>query len=122
MRAGSVRMVLLPDAIEAGVGEAPKAPTIRAPDRATARVSEEPAMEIDLRGMRVDEAEAVALSALDAAILADHPFLRIIHGKGTGAVRERVHQLLQGDRRVARFALAPANQGGSGATLVEFRQ
>jgi DNA mismatch repair protein MutS2 len=122
VRAGSVRMVLLPDAIEAGVGEAPKVPTSRAPDRATARVSEEPAMEIDLRGMRVDEAEAVALSALDAAILADHPFLRIIHGKGTGAVRERVHQLLQGDRRVARFALAPANQGGSGATLVEFRQ
>jgi len=61
------------------------------------------------------------LSALDAAISADNPFLRIIHGKGTGAVRERVHSVLKGDRRVSRYALAPANQGGSGATIVEFR-
>jgi DNA mismatch repair protein MutS2 len=71
--------------------------------------------------MRADEAEGVVLSALDAAISADNPFLRIIHGKGTGAVRERVHSVLKGDRRVSRYALAPANQGGSGATIVEFR-
>jgi len=57
----------------------------------------------------------------DAAISADNPFLRIIHGKGTGAVRDRVHSVLKGDRRVSRYALAPANQGGSGATIVEFR-
>lgn len=77
--------------------------------------------EIDLRGMRVDEAEAAVLSAVDGAVLQDNPFLRIIHGKGTGALRERVHELLKGDRRVARFGLAPANQGGSGATIAEFR-
>jgi DNA mismatch repair protein MutS2 len=71
--------------------------------------------------MRADEAEGVVLSALDAAISADNPFLRIIHGKGTGAVRDRVHSVLKGDRRVRRYALAPANQGGSGATIVEFR-
>ena len=71
--------------------------------------------------LRVDEAEAATVSALDAAIIADNPFLRIIHGKGTGAVRERVHALLNGDRRIARYGLAPANQGGSGATVVEFR-
>ena len=41
--------------------------------------------------------------------------------KRTGAVRERVHAVLKGDRRVSRYALAPANQGGSGATIVEFR-
>ena len=77
--------------------------------------------EIDLRGLRVDEAEAAMVSALDAAVQADNPFLRIIHGKGTGAVRERVHEVLKGDRRVRRYALAPANQGGSGATIAEFR-
>ena len=74
-----------------------------------------------MRGLRVDEAETVVLSALDAAISADNPFLRIIHGKGTGAVRERVHAVLKGDRRITRYGLAPANQGGSGATIVEFR-
>ena len=77
--------------------------------------------EIDLRGLRADEAEAATISALDAAVTSDNPFLRIIHGKGTGAVRERVHSVLKGDRRVSRYALAPANQGGSGATIVEFR-
>lgn len=84
--------------------------------------SDEGRFEIDLRGLRVDEAEAVTISAIDAAVQADHPFLRIIHGKGTGAVRSRVHELLQQDRRVSRYALAPANQGGSGATIAEFRR
>ena len=129
VRAGSVRMVLPPDAIGGGVGEDSDQLSGRPPDRLpvalrsgqSARPSGEPALEIDLRGLRVDEAEAMTLSGLDAAIQADHPFLRIIHGKGTGAVRERVHGVLRGDHRVARFALAPANQGGSGATLVEFR-
>ena len=54
-------------------------------------------MEIDLRGMTGDEAEAAALAALDAAVLADRPYLRIIHGKGTGVVRDRVQRLLSRD-------------------------
>ena len=45
--------------------------------------------EIDLRGMRADEAEAATLSAVDAAILGDVPYLRIIHGLGTGAAAGR---------------------------------
>ena len=93
--------------------------TVRRSDGPT--VESDASFEIDLRGMRADEAEGVVLSALDAAITADNPFLRIIHGKGTGAVRERVHSVLKSDRRVSRYALAPANQGGSGATIVEFR-
>ena len=68
--------------------------------------------EIKLLGLRVDEAEAELTQALDAAVLADLPYLRIIHGKGTGALRELVHRVLAADPRVARFALAPANQGG----------
>ena len=97
-------------------------PTVRRSDGPTVRPSDSDAsFEIDLRGLRVDEAEAATISALDAAVSSDNPFLRIIHGKGTGAVRERVHSVLKGDRRVSRYALAPANQGGSGATIVEFR-
>ena len=74
-----------------------------------------------LRGMRADEAEPVLTRALDAAVLADLPYLRIIHGKGTGALREMVHAALRADPRVAHFDLAPPNQGGSGATIAEFR-
>jgi DNA mismatch repair protein MutS2 len=77
--------------------------------------------EISLRGLRVDEAEHQLTGALDAAIAGDAPFLRIIHGKGTGALRQLVHDLLARDKRVARFAFAPANQGGAGVTVAEFR-
>src|SRR5438094_919103 len=73
-----------------------------------------------LRGLRVDEAEARLVKALDDAVLADLPYLRVIHGKGTGAVRERVHEVLAADPRVQRFGFAPANQGGHGVTIVEF--
>ena len=76
--------------------------------------------EIDLRGMTGDEAEAATLAAVDAAVLAEQPYLRIIHGMGTGVVRERVHRVVRSDRRVTRFGFAPSNQGGTGVTIVEF--
>lgn len=77
-------------------------------------------LEIDLRGMTGDEAEQATVAAVDAAVLAEQPFLRIIHGMGTGVVRERVRRVVSGDRRVARFGFAPRNQGGTGVTIVEF--
>ncbi len=70
--------------------------------------------------MRVDEAESATLAALDSAVLADHPFLRIIHGMGTGAVRDTVRRMLAADRRVVKFDFAPRNQGGTGVTIAEF--
>jgi DNA mismatch repair protein MutS2 len=76
--------------------------------------------EIDLRGMRPDEAESEMLNALDAAIRADMRTLRIIHGKGTGALRERVTEMLRKDTRVRDFRLGAWNEGGAGVTLAEF--
>jgi DNA mismatch repair protein MutS2 len=76
--------------------------------------------EIDLRGMRPDEAEGAVLQALDAAVRADLRSLRIIHGKGTGALRERVAEMLRKDTRVKEFRLGAWNEGGGGVTLAEF--
>jgi DNA mismatch repair protein MutS2 len=117
--AGAVRMVVAPEAVTAvsGTDSEPR------PQRdLTLRPSAHPPMstEIDLRGMTGDEAEAATIAAVDAAVLAEHPFLRIIHGMGTGVVRERVHRVVRGDRRISRWALAPREQGGSGVTIVEF--
>ncbi len=78
------------------------------------------ASEIDLRGMTADEAEAAVVVAIDAAVVEDLPALRIIHGKGTGALRERVAVVLRRDRRVRGFRLAPPVEGGSGVTIAEF--
>jgi len=101
--------------------QAPPAP--RAPDRRIEPVSTETvANEVSLRGLRIDEAEARLIRALDDAVLADLPSLRVIHGKGTGAVRRLVHEMVAHDPRVKSFALAPANQGGTGVTIVEFRK
>jgi DNA mismatch repair protein MutS2 len=78
------------------------------------------ALELDLRGLTGDEAEQATIAAVDAAVLAEQPFLRIIHGMGTGVVRERVRRVVSADRRVTRFGFAPRNQGGTGVTIVEF--
>jgi len=79
------------------------------------------ATEVSLIGLRVAEAEPLLVKALDDAVLADLPYLRVVHGKGTGALREFVHDVLSADPRVKRFGFAPSNQGGHGVTLVEFR-
>ena len=60
------------------------------------------------------------LQALDAAVRADLRRLRIIHGKGTGALRERVTEMLQKDTRVKEFRLGAWNEGGAGVTMAEF--
>ena len=78
------------------------------------------ASEVSLRGLTVEEAEPLLFRAIDDAILADLPYLRIIHGKGTGALRDFVQAALKRDPRIKRFALAPANQGGHGVTVAEF--
>lgn len=73
--------------------------------------------EVDLRGMRADEIDAVLLPALDSAVRAELKQLRIIHGKGTGALRQRVAEVLQTDSRVREFRLGAWNEGGNGVTV-----
>ncbi len=77
--------------------------------------------EIDLRGRRADEAEVALSRALDAATVADLRELRIIHGKGTGALRERVAVVLGRDARVERFRAGKPGEGGFGVTVARIR-
>ncbi|MCX7600157.1 MAG: Smr/MutS family protein, partial [Armatimonadetes bacterium] len=75
--------------------------------------------EIHLLGMRADEAIHVLEKFLDDAFLAGHPRLRIVHGKGTGALRQAIHAWLREQPMVRGFALASPSEGGSGVTIVE---
>ncbi len=77
------------------------------------------ASEIDVRGMRVGEVEGIVMHAVDAAVRADLKTLRIIHGKGTGALRERVAEMLRKESRVTNFRLGAWNEGGAGVTIAE---
>lgn len=118
--AGSVKLVVSPEEVVVLEGQLP-APKSEVRNETTTQLGLRSSglSEVDLRGMRVDEAEAATLTALDAAVLEDLPSLRIIHGMGTGALKEVVRRLLQADRRVSRFATAPQNQGGAGVTVAE---
>jgi DNA mismatch repair protein MutS2 len=78
-------------------------------------------LEADLRGLRVDEVELALGRALDGAIVGNLAELRVIHGKGTGAVKARVHELLRQDARVAGFRPGGQGEGGGGVTVVELR-
>ena len=76
------------------------------------------ASEIDLRGMRAADIEDLVMRAVDAAVGADLKTIRFIHGKGTGALRERVSEMLRKESRVTGFRLGAWNEGGSGVTVV----
>jgi DNA mismatch repair protein MutS2 len=77
--------------------------------------------EVNLIGKRADEALAELTPAIDAAIRADLPSLRIVHGKGTGALRQVVAQTLKGDPRIKSFRSGTVTEGGSGVTVAELR-
>jgi DNA mismatch repair protein MutS2 len=80
----------------------------------------EAAREIDVRGMRVADLDDIVVHAIDAAVRADLTELRIIHGKGTGALREYVNEMLRKDKRVTSVRLGAWNEGGAGVTVAGF--
>jgi DNA mismatch repair protein MutS2 len=75
--------------------------------------------EVDVRGMRIGEVEDAVLQAIDSALRADLTEMRIIHGKGTGALREKVNQMMRDDPRVKGARLGLWNEGGAGVTVVQ---
>ncbi|OQO70191.1 endonuclease MutS2 [Enterococcus villorum] len=77
--------------------------------------------QLDLRGKRYEEALNEVDQYLDSAILAGYPQVTIVHGKGTGALRQGITDYLKNHRSVKSFEFAPANQGGNGATIVKFK-
>jgi DNA mismatch repair protein MutS2 len=77
--------------------------------------------EVDLRGLRVADVETEVDRALDQAVLGGLGEIRLIHGKGTGALRERVGELLARDGRVMEFRVGLHGEGGGGVTVVRLR-
>jgi DNA mismatch repair protein MutS2 len=106
---------------------APAGATARSPDPPPARSASSlldrartAAPEIDLRGLRADEALARLERWLDDALLAGLAEGRVIHGKGTGALRQAVTDALRGRPEVAEFRLGAPEEGGDGVTVVRF--
>jgi DNA mismatch repair protein MutS2 len=116
--AGSLRLEL--PLHDLRLGEAPRRPEKTSRGSWSAPAREEVRLEVDLRGLRVDEMEVELSRALDDAIMDGLSELRIIHGKGTGALRARVSEMLDVDTRVARHRMGGPTEGGAGVTVASF--
>ncbi|HET9869067.1 MAG TPA: Smr/MutS family protein, partial [bacterium] len=105
------------------LGPAPaRAPLRPQPTALEKAKADKGALELDLRGRLVDQALPLLDKFIDDALLVDLPFVRIIHGKGTGALKEAIHKHLPVQHPQVEFSLAEPAQGGAGVTVVRFKK
>jgi DNA mismatch repair protein MutS2 len=81
-------------------------------------VPQAPPLELNIRGRTVEDGLEELERRLDAAYLAGMPFVRVIHGKGTGRLREAIRQALRDNPYVSSFEPGKAGEGGDGVTVV----
>lgn len=101
-----------------------EAPEDKEPKRHIVNVSNRgPAISptLDLRGKRYEEAMHDLDQYMDEVLLANYPTVTIIHGKGTGAIRNGVQEYLKQHRQIKSYKYAPPEAGGDGATIVVFK-
>jgi DNA mismatch repair protein MutS2 len=79
-------------------------------------------MELDLRGQRAEDALDALENFLESSYLAGRPFVRIIHGKGTGRLRQVIRDGLKQSEHVARFETGGESEGGDGVTVAHIAQ
>jgi len=123
VQAGVLRMRLRPEEITRRVQadeEALEEPAKPVVGRTQLPEVASPGMELDLRGQRVEDALDQLDAYLERASQAGLPFSRIIHGKGTGALRQAVREVLQTSRYVKRWEPGGEKEGGDGVSVVFF--
>ena len=99
----------------------PKKQPIQKSASATVRLQSRAASELDIRGLETLEAESVVENYIDAAVMSKLGTVTIIHGKGTGALRKAVHEMLKRNKAVKSFRLGRYGEGEAGVTVVELR-
>ena len=121
LRAGIMNVKLKPDDVYLIEGHAAKqkkqSVTLAGSTAPRAAVSPE----IDLRGMESIEAVNAAEQYIDSAVMGKLKTVTIIHGKGTGAIRAAVQQMLKRNKAVKSYRLGRFGEGESGVTIVEFK-
>ena len=96
-------------------------PAPRATPAPQLRLERRASSELDIRGYETLEADSVVENYLDAAVMAKLETVTIIHGKGTGALRKAVHEILKRSKAVKSFRLGRYGEGEAGVTVVELR-
>ncbi|MBQ7473896.1 MAG: endonuclease MutS2 [Oscillospiraceae bacterium] len=119
LRAGIMTLSAKEDEVLLLEGEKPKKP--KTSSGGTALRSETFSSEIDLRGLEAMEAVLAAERYIDSAVMAKMNTIRIIHGKGTGALRSAIQQMLKKNKAVKSFRLGRYGEGETGVTVVELK-
>ncbi|MFO7661164.1 MAG: Smr/MutS family protein, partial [Chloroflexota bacterium] len=81
-----------------------------------------PGLELDIRGVRVEDGIERLNRYLDSAFLARLPFVRIIHGKGTGRLRQAVRETLGANKQVRSWEEGKDGEGGPGVTVAHLEE
>jgi DNA mismatch repair protein MutS2 len=84
-------------------------------------MEETPSLDVDVRGLDVDDALRVLDAGLDRAVVAGFQELRVIHGIGRGVLRAAVEKHLRGHSQVSGQRMANQNEGGRGVTVATLR-
>ena len=116
MKASAAEVRLIED--DERAARKPSAPVRQSAPRALRTAA---SRELDIRGLETLEAEAVVENFLSAAVMGKLDTVTIIHGKGTGALRKAVHDILRRNRAVKSFRLGVYGEGESGVTVVTLK-
>lgn len=125
VQVGSMRLRTRQDEIERRTGTPVVEKTVEPPSRsfsgAGSSIAPSPGMEIDLRGQRAEDALTAMDRYIESAYLAGMPFVRIIHGKGTGKLRQVLRDALRASPHVTRWEDGLRNEGGEGVTVAHLQ-
>jgi DNA mismatch repair protein MutS2 len=120
IQAGDIKLKMKSAGVEK-VSSLPAAAAGPSPVVKTGIVKKRGSLELDLRGKRADEVEPELDAYLNDAFVSGLSQVRIIHGVGTGTVRQIVHDFIRGHPLVKSFGQAGSKDGGSGATIVKLQ-
>lgn len=120
VKIGSFRLKLAQSRVE--LRQRGEVPAMQAQSAGALPKPASPGMELDLRGLTVDDMLIDLDRYLDTAYLAGLPFVRLIHGKGTGALRQAVREELRGHPLVSEFRPGDSAEGGEGVTVARLVQ
>ena len=124
LQAGKMKMTAKPGQVRLVEGQPPVKKQAAAPKTGPApslHLERRASSELDIRGYETLEAESVVENYLDAAVMAKLETVTIIHGKGTGALRKAVHEILRRSKAVKSFRLGRYGEGEAGVTVVELK-
>ena len=122
LQAGKMKMTVKAQQVRLPEGQPKKKPAAPASGgSAKLNLQSRAASELDIRGYETLEAESVVENYIDSAVMAKLGTVTIIHGKGTGALRKAVHEMLKRNKAVKSFRQGRYGEGEAGVTVVELK-